>query len=278
VTGPICWLASYPKSGNTWVRAVYAAACTGAEVDINRLPGAPVPAARELLDDALCLSTSDLTVAEVEVLRPRADEVLAGSLAGPALRKVHDAFVVGAAGEPVVSVAAARGGLYVVRDPRDVAVSLASHIGRPIEAAVELMADPSAVLGAVEGGIGRHVQQRLGSWSGHVRSWLEQSRLPVHVLRYESAIADPVGTFEPALRFAGLALSAEEVAGAVARAAFPVLAGQEAERGFGERLRPEARFFRRWQAGGWRDDLPAALAAEVVRCHGEVMAMLGYCN
>ncbi len=275
MTGTTCWLASYPKSGNTWLRAVYAAATTGAEVDLDHLAGGGVPANRELLDTALGLATSDLTVAELEVIRPRADEVLAG-LPARSVRKVHDAFTVGAAGETIVSVAASRGAIYVLRDPRDVAVSLAVHLDRPIEFAVGRMADPEAVLGRQSGGIGAHVEQRVGTWSGHVLSWLEQDRLPVHLLRYEDAIADPVGTFGPALRFAGLDLTEAEIAAAVERAAFGNLARQEAVHGFREGSRPSTPFFRRGQAGAWRDELPPELAAEIVRIHGPVMANYGY--
>jgi hypothetical protein len=44
VTGHTVWLASYPKSGNTWVRAVYAALTTQRTVDLNALAGVPLPA------------------------------------------------------------------------------------------------------------------------------------------------------------------------------------------------------------------------------------------
>ena len=269
------WLASYPKSGNTWVRAVWAAASTGVGVDINQLPGGSVPATRELLDDILGLATADLTDAEVAALRPLADEVVAAETPGPSLRKVHDLFT-GLSGAPIVSVTAARGVVYVVRDPRDVAVSLARFSDRPLDTIVARMADPTARIGAT--GSGRHVLQWLGTWSQHVRGWLDQDLLPVHLLRYEDAVADPVGAFGPLLRFAGLELTAAEVAAAVDRASFRVLAGQEAGHGFRERQRADAPFFRRGQAGGWRDELPPALADQVAADHAETMSRLGYDN
>jgi aryl sulfotransferase len=267
------WLASYPRSGNTWLRAVYTAATTGADVDINRLPAGGVPASRELLDTALGLATADLTEAELETLRPRADELLAA--ANP-VRKVHDAFLVGPAGEPVVSVAASRAAVYVLRDPRDVAVSLATHAGRSLAEAVAQLADPSAAHGVVRDGIGLVARQRLGTWSEHVRSWLDQTRIPVHLLRYEDAVADPVGAFGPALRFLGCDLTGARLATAVDRASFRTLAAQEATAGFAERPLPNGRFFRRGRPGSWLTELPAELADAVVRDHGEVMRRYGY--
>lgn len=275
MTGTTCWLASYPKSGNTWLRAVYAAATTGADVDINLLPGGGVPADRELVDTALGLCTSDLTSAEVEVIRPRADEVLADA-PGRSARKVHDLFAAGPTGEPIVSVAASRGAVYVLRDPRDVAVSLAAHAGRSLPQAVDQLADPAAAYVRSTDRIGPQCRQRLGSWSEHVLSWVEQTWLPVHLLRYEDAIADPVGTFGPALRFIGCELTDDEVRVAVGRASFGNLARQEADSGFRERPRREGRFFRRGQVGAWRDELPPALADAVVRRHGDVMRRYEY--
>jgi hypothetical protein len=274
VTG-VRWLASYPKSGNTWVRAVWAAASTGADVDINQLPGGAVPATRELLDDALGLTTADLTDAEVAALRPYADDVVAAEMPEPTLRKVHDLFT-GPSGAPIVSVAAARGVIYVVRDPRDVAVSQAGFSGRPLDSIVGRMSNPATRIAAT--GYVRHVPQRLGTWSQHVRGWLDQDLLPVHLLRYEDAVADPVGAFGPLLSFAGLALTTAEVTAAVERASFRELAGQEAGRGFRERWRADAPFFRRGRAGGWRDELPPELADRLAADHAEVMSRLGYCD
>ena len=63
----IVWLASYPKSGNTWFRAFLANLLHGGEqpVDINAFDTNNF-AARPGFDRALGWETSDLTLAEVE--------------------------------------------------------------------------------------------------------------------------------------------------------------------------------------------------------------------
>jgi hypothetical protein len=270
------WLASYPKSGNTWLRAVYTAWESGDAPDINELKGGLIAGARHLFDDALGVASSDLTRAEVEVLRPRADEVLARTAGEPLLRKAHDGFFAGPMGEPVISVAATRAAVYMIRDPRDVAVALAHHEGKSVEWAAGKLNDPSAGTGGVRGFAGQ-LRQRLGTWSEHVVSWVDDAPFPVHVLRYEDCVADPVAAFAAALRASGLEAAGDErVRAAVELAAFDRLRAAEDRDGFKERPPAPERFFRRGSAGSWRDELPAELALSIREAHANVMARFGY--
>src|SRR5205823_13664496 len=111
VTKQIVWVASYPKSGNTWFRAVYDAWSTGAAVDLREL-GAGLVAVRPVFDEALGIPSSALTEDEIDLLRPEVDEVLASDAEGPALYKIHDAYFPGPSGEPIVSTAATRAAVY----------------------------------------------------------------------------------------------------------------------------------------------------------------------
>ncbi|GIJ51756.1 sulfotransferase [Virgisporangium aliadipatigenens] len=269
----ILWLASYPKSGNTWLRAVLTAARSGADVDLDALAGAAVAASRDVLEDLLGVPTTDLTSAEIDRLRPGADDVAAAAARSePLLRKIHDAF----GAEPVISVAAAHAAVYLVRDPRDVAVSMAHHSGVSFEEAVRRLCVPHATAPLHPARPGKQVRQYFGTWSEHVLGWVDQRRFPVYVLRYEDALADPVPAFAPAVRLAGFDLTDEALAAAVRRADFAVLADLESRSGFRERPPHAERFFRRGRAGGWRDELPAALAERIVDRHGEVMTRFGY--
>jgi aryl sulfotransferase len=302
VTGRTVWLASYPKSGNTWVRAVHTALTTRQAPDLNALVGLAQPAGRGLLDEILGVPSSDLTRTEIDLLRPRVDEVVDARAERVMLRKVHDGCYPGPAGEPVVSVTAARAVLYVIRDPRDVAVSYAHHFDRPVEWAAARLCDPANTLAPGTRGVAPQVPQRLGDWSAHVLSWVDQPWLPVHVLRYEDALADPVRAFGAAFAAVGLLASdpasgpasdpaadpaadlaadfaadlAADLAAAVDACTFDRLAAAEAAAGFRERPRPDTPFFRRGQTGTWRDELPAPLADHLATAHHTVMTRFGY--
>jgi aryl sulfotransferase len=277
MSGETIWLASYPKSGNTWLRAVYTGWLKQDAPRLNELAGRLIASARQPFDDALGVASSDLTHEEIDVLRPRVDELLAADVAGPILRKCHDAFFDGPAGEPVLLVAATRSAIYMIRDPRDVAVSVAHHYGRPVEWGARYVSDPSAVMGTPRRALVDQLRQRLGTWSEHVRSWVDAAPFPVHVLRYEDCIAEPVSAFGEALRAVGIDASDEaRIAAAVEQADFDRLRAEEDRDGFSEKPPDAQRFFRRGRAGGWKDELPGDLAAAVRDEHLEIMDRFGY--
>jgi aryl sulfotransferase len=270
------WLASYPKSGNTWLRAVYSAWLTGAAADVNDLRGGAMAASRGAFDEALGVPSASMTPDEVELMRPRVDEVLAAGAREPLLRKIHDAYVRGPAGVPLVSAAATRAALYMIRDPRDVAVSYAHHSGETLEWACRRLSDPGAAMSDRRDRLQPQLRQRLGTWSEHVRSWVDDTPFPVAVVRYEDCAAAPVETFAGALRFAGLDVDEESIERAVDHARFDRLRRAEEEHGFVERAPGAPNFFRRGRSGAWHDDLPADLAAAIAEDHREVMARFGY--
>jgi hypothetical protein len=276
MNGGTIWLASYPKSGNTWLRAVLSAWYSGFPARLDALVGQGV-AARGPLDDALGIPSSDLTPAEVAILRPRVDELLAASSGDPLLRKTHDGLYPGPEGEPVISVQATRSAVYMIRDPRDVAVSLAHHDGRDLDGVVDYLGDPNATRAGIPGALEYQVAQRTGTWSDHVRSWVDDAPFPVHVLRYEDCLNDPMRAFGATLRFIHLdPLDDAGVSSAVAHASFDHLRAEESRAGFAERPRQSTRFFRHGRAGAWRDEMTAGTAARVEQVHGEVMARFGY--
>jgi aryl sulfotransferase len=275
VTGQIVWLASYPKAGSTWLRAVYTALRRRAEPDINRLDG-PEPALRVLFDQALAIRSADLSPDEVDTLRPRADEAAASLAVADTLRKIHDALFPTAGGELIVSTRATRAALYMLRDPRDVAVSWAHHSDLPLAAAVDFLCTSTACLGSSKKRLDDQVRQHLGTWSHHVRSWTEDPPFPVHVVRYEDCLTDPVATFRTAFTAMGVETSDEELARAVSESAFERLRAQETAKGFRERQSTRNQFFRSGSAGNWRSALAPELAQKLVDQHGEVMARHGY--
>jgi aryl sulfotransferase len=277
VTARTVWIASYPKSGSTWLRAVLTAWRTGGPLDLNALDGGPMPAFREYFDVAAGVPSSSMTPDEVELVRPRVDELAAVEAGKPHVRKVHDGYFHGPAGEPVVSVAATRAAVYVIRDPREVAVSYAHHRGRTQSWACRHLADPTAAMSGEQDVLSVQLSQRLGTWSQHVRSWVDETPFPVEVVRYEDFAASPVPTFSRALRFAGFAdVDEAGVAEAVEHAGFDRLRRAEREHGFLEQPPAAKDFFRRGESGSWREELSAELADRIREDHREVMSRFGY--
>jgi aryl sulfotransferase len=286
------WLASYPKSGNTWLRMLIAnlAAKDDQPVGINDLAATSgIASARGPFDDLLLIDSGLLTHDEADCLRPRVYEELSrgadsreeDSREAPTavqFPKVHDAYTLTPLGEPLLAGArGADGAIVIVRDPRDVAPSLASHRNTSIDDAIAFINDPDAVFSANTTRQDSQLRQKLPGWSAHVASWLDQIDIPVHLVRYEDLQIDTAAVLRRALQFSGQPATDDEICRAVRFADFARLRQQEEEQGFREAPRQlGAPFFRRGEAGGWRDELTPDQAARIVAAHGAVMRRLGY--
>ena len=292
-----CWLASYPKSGNTWFRMVTANlhAKDNETVDINNLPNAGnMASAREIFDNILLVESGILTHEEVDRMRPPLHRFLATEegdefLVSQELReesdqidsavglfKTHDAYTKTDIGEPLLGgEKAAIGAIVIVRDPRDVAPSFAHHGGGDIDQAIDSMADSDFGVCTERTSQPVSLRQQLLSWSGWHASWLEQQDIPIHLLRYEDMKTDPLATIGAALEFAGYPTSNKDLARAVEMASFERLQSKEAESGFREA--PKGRnFFRKGQSGGWREELTQQQVARIEKDHAAMMVRLGY--
>ncbi len=270
----VVWLASYPKSGNTWFRIFLAnlLADESQPVDINQLEAENF-AARSSLDARIGWDTSELTETEIAELRLEVQMTLATE--GHQVLKVHDAFRCPAGGGKYFSTQATRAVLYFIRNPLDVAVSLQHHRGGSLDGTIAWMNDPAACMSMQARWWIAQLPQHLGTWSEHVRSWVDEPGLPLQVLRYEDMLARPLETFTRACQFAGFPSESNRVARALEHSRFEVLRDQEQRQGFRESVgdRP---FFRRGKSGDWRVALSPAQCSAIVSQHGEVMSRFGY--
>jgi hypothetical protein len=271
---PYWYLASYPKSGNTWCRvfitelrrlagldsaeATATAQQEEQELRLNRdLATGSIVSSRHWLDDQLGIDSSDLSWAELDKVRGRAGHQRA--LYAECLRyhKVHDAFVSpDSAGRPVVPVEGCRGAVVVIRHPADVAVSLSHFFSWPLERCVAFLLDEQAGLCRSSKRGGQQVRQFMGTWANHVHSWLDQEQIPVLLLRYEDLLAEPQLQFSRLACFLELPAEPELIGEAVANTSFQTLrAKEEEEGGFHERPDGCERFFRSGRSGEGREQL-----------------------
>lgn len=271
----ILWLSSYPKSGNTWLRAYLANLFRNAArpVPINELPN-------YALGDNFLIhyeqisgrKAEELTHEEIVRLRPKVHEWFARARGDTVFVKTHNACV-RADGQPLITPSATAGAIYVIRNPMDVAASFANHYQVTVQRAVDLLCDERHILPAIPG----QVEQVVLSWSGHVRSWTRAPGMRLHVMRYEDMKARPFRTFRALSAFLGLPDEPARIKRAIRFSSFGELARQESTEGFVE-ARPDgkARFFRQGQAGGYRKALSEAQVRQLVDAHGEVMTEFGY--
>ena len=271
----ILWLASYPKSGNTWMRAFLA----------NLILDAPEPLPLKRIGE-VCPSepaeiwfrpftkgrVAELSAKEIAALRVKAQERAVSLNKNIVPMKTHS-YLGEDCGHPIFSMKAIYGAIYIIRDPRDVAISAADHFGKSIDQMIAMMADPLAVAMPMPGVI---VHELQSSWSNHVESWTKWNHPGIFVVRYEDLLADPLDQFGRVARRFGISSDQARIEKAVEVSSFTQLQKMEAEQGFIERSIHSEKFFRAGRSGGWLDKLTVEQVKRIESDHAAQMKRFGY--
>ena len=273
----IVWLASYPKSGNTWFR-IFLSTIRGETVttpDINDLNRTPIASARGLFEDQADLESSDLTLDETDCLRPEVYRQLAAEQEERLFLKIHDAFTRTPNDEWMFPPEVTWGVIYLVRNPLDVAVSLANHNSRSIDQCVHDLCNESYGLCRGKNQLANQLRQMLLTWSDHVISWLDSPN-PLCLLRYEDMVSHPLETFRKALDFLELPRPEQEIQAALDLCRIDRLQEQETQNRFKEKPQHCHAFFRKGVVGDWRNHLSDSQVDDILKAHYDVMKQLGY--
>lgn len=277
----LVWLASYPRSGNTWTRIflhnliLILMGKDQGPADINDINKYSTWETKRshyefaLGKEAAAELTDWQSAAKV---RPRVQAAMSRRSQGTLFIKTH-LPVAEIHGVPTINPDVTSGAVYIVRNPLDVALSLAPHMGWTLDQAIASMARPGQVLGSNDGS----VMEVIDSWSNNVRSWTKTPDERLLFLRYEDIKADPVAEFGKLARHVGFLPLPEHMEKAVRYSGFEVVSAQEREKGFEHAaVNAEGNFFRAGQSGGWKGKLSAEQVQAIVGPHAEMMERFGY--
>jgi hypothetical protein len=236
------FLVSYPKSGNTWTRFLIA----------NLLhPEEPA------------------SFANIDKLVPDLEEISKRHLARvprPRFIKSHQYF------HPSYERV-----IYIVRDPRDVAVSQ-YHFRRKRR----LLEDSFRVEQFVEQFISGAISPYYGSWGENVASWLftRGRDSDFLLLRYEDMLENTIAELGRIAAFLHLDPAIERVAQAADRSSAEKMRKLETSQAhlwsLTKKTRQDMPFVRAAKSGGWRSELPAASVAQMEYAWGHIMQELKY--
>lgn len=275
----IDWLASYPKSGNTWVRTLLNAYKYLDKFHLNTMDAVSSEPKRPTYM-GLWLHSEPFDIYDWAVMRPvalrqwvethRTQEhfVLKTHCANAALNDM-----------PLIPAPYTRKALYITRDPRDVLVSAAKYFRNDTQAQWDLMRKEDHILGAWEHQL---TFQPSLSYRTNVVSWLTETRYPVAHVRYEDILEDPVGMFTSILEFYEVEVEPEKVKLAVELSSFDRMQKAEQKHGFRDNLPQDnpdrgevAPFFRAGTAGQWKTELDPELADAVYREYADIPHLWG---
>jgi len=273
MSGSVCLLASYPKSGNTWLRAMLTA-CLRQRVDINQLVGENVLIHPDWIENESGIDPAVLSLEQLNELRARLLMELGRTPSRPTFVKTHSSNLELASGRYLFTEATGKV-VLVVRHPFDVAVSYSHFISRPCEAIVDTMGRAEALIDRPGNTRPQRLPESMGSWAGNFRSWTDRGQ-PTLIVRYEDMLNDPAGILSSVVEFAGLAFTDEAIEQAVAGASFERLQQLEEKGGFRQRPATGGRMFRQGRKGAGRSSLDTALKDHIVESCGSVMESLGY--
>ncbi|THD09685.1 sulfotransferase domain-containing protein [Metallibacterium scheffleri] len=272
--GNIVWLSSYPKSGNTWLRAFIANLVADARAPLafdtwpryavdeanperfSRVAGAP---STDLDVDALCRS------------RVAVQADIAAAARGTVFVKTHN-LAGSFDGHALQNWTVTAGAIYVIRNPLDVCISFAAHFGLTLDTAIARMADANLATG----NDALFVSEIIGSWSQHVASWAALEARGVLLVRYEDMLDKPLKTFTRVARMLKLGDDRARIMRAIEFSDFKRLQRMERSDGFREAVSGAVPFFRKGLAKQWRERLGREQVARIIADHREVMRRFNY--
>jgi len=232
-------LASYPRSGNTWVRSLLFELLTGATPTFGHIDDRRSPVGHVAAHDSVPAALAN----------------------GGRLLKTHEAY------RPVY-----RRGVYLLRDPRDVAVS-----------EYRFQRWRGLFDGPLDAFVCRFVAGRTGGWGrwdAHVRSWTAAaSRANLLVMRYEDLRRAPVDGLAEIAAFLGLGSDRDALATVVENNSLRRMRDREDHETSGsfQKANKGFRFVNEGKVAGWREDQALHLTLRpVVASFGETMSRFGY--
>ena len=247
--GFIYWIASYPKSGNSWARAFLTSLITdGARTMSGKRPQIiPDENSGRFYKPFLKKPIDTASNAELALIRPQVHRLLAQRTQNFLLLKTHSRLGMHG-GTPTITPDVTAGAIYLLRNPLDVVITYSEERKRSIDDTIAVMNDSQRQATRLRD----HAHETIGSWSDHVTSWTKPHDR-ILVVRHEDMLADPGAAFRSVVQFLKMDVSDGQLVGA--------LADTQSNAG---------------RSGQWRDILSEEQVSLIVRHNEPVMKRFGY--
>ena len=276
----IVWLASYPKSGNTWVRLFLNTLLFGKDgnVDINDIKIKQFPLKENFsgLTDNIDDVNEFVKNCNLAQTKINLDNEIKFLKTHHALWKNGNYSFTGL--ENTLGV------IHIIRDPRNVITSVLNHFNRDNYIhALEFMKDPLQCIGIKGGKSGKDLMTIISSWGNHYNSWKKFDKNNL-LIKYENLINDPEKEFVKLCNFiesiSGLKFEKKLILKVIENCEFYNLKKQETSNGFLEGTTDKAniknKFFNLGPENDWKKILNKKIKDEIEILFEKEMMDAGY--
>ena len=267
----IIWLTSYPKSGNTWVRAFLAAYYHSKDgvFDFKLL---------EKIDQYPKAKYFDKKIdkpGEINQYWNSSQEKISIKKEIK-IFKTHNSLLA-INGNNFTSPKHTLGFIYIVRDPRNVLTSLKNHYDLEYEEAIDFMQNENKFIyddRKKNQELDYANFQFLSSWSNHYKSWMNTNVFRKILIKYEDLILDPIKNFRNLVLYTNSLIKIDEkinekkIQKCIETTNFELLKKKEENSGFPEsvyskKLKKDISFFNLGSRNQWNETVPKNLHKKI---------------
>lgn len=202
----IIWIASYPRSGNTWLRSILSSIFLGKKGKFNfslleNIEAFDIPSRYEFVkylynsDYKKLKNINVISKYWLEAQRRIYKNDNYNFLKNITFFKTHSANI-NLNNKQFTNSDKSAGLIYIVRDPRDVVISYSKHYEVPIDKTIDNIANTMKLLRTTE----KEYPILIGSLNYHYKSW-KYLKAPKLIVKYENLLNDPSKTISEILLY-----------------------------------------------------------------------------
>ena len=282
----IIWLASYPKSGNTWVRSFISSILFSKDGeasfgDLEKIKQYPSKKYFKNLVNNL----QDIN--EVKKNWITSQDIINLDNKIKFLKTHHINCKIG--NDDFTNKDNTYGAIYIVRDPRNVITSILHHYHKSsYQEAKQFLFDEHNWLGFIKNEYEKNLEKKIptpiSSWQNHYKSWLKREK-NLLLIKYENLISNPNKEFSKIIKYIEnsmeIKIDEEKINRAVHSCSFKNLSELELKSDFAEsvidkKTGKKKKFFNLGPSNDWKKLLDKDIRLEIEEKFKDEMLELGY--